>query len=70
MNIEDLFEKRAELNGTISTFPNQRTVTIVPSFRKSLNNGVARYDFSCFDKETLDLLLTDPRSIIYDDGGE
>lgn len=68
MNIQDLLKVREELNGTIATFPKHRTVTVTPSFRKSLHNGVKRYDFGCFDQETIDKLLNDPLSIIYDSG--
>ena len=70
MNIEDLFEVRLKINGTISVFPNRRTVTITPSLPKSCDHEVKRYDFGCFDKETLDLLQSDPTSIIYSDEWE
>ncbi len=65
MNMKDLLKERTRLNGTIATFPTQRTVTITPSLRQSCNNGIRRYDFSCFDKRTLNLLLTDSTSIVY-----
>jgi len=65
MNYKDLLEECEKLNGTIATFPNQRTVTITPSFRKSCNCGVQRYDFGCFNQETIDLLLTESASIVY-----
>lgn len=65
MNLETLFKVQEEINGTIAVFPDNRTVTVTPSFKASCIHGVARYDYGCFDAETIEKLETERGSIVY-----
>lgn len=69
MTLQDLLNKRYDVCGVITVFPDSRCITITPNPLKTENTNVYRVSFGCFSDGTIATLLSDYDVVRRNTGG-